>query len=671
MAKLEMSLIDYLRVIRKRKRIIFLSFILILASTIYYTTRQTPLFSSSCKVKIEQRKSVAEILTELITWSPGDEMESQANMIKSYPVMENVAEHLKLIPPVKNEAERRDPQRIATVKGLQSQIKTEQVGYTNIIEITAFSSRPEQAKELVSRVAESYKNTHHENKIREASNLKNFVKAQLDNHLIELQKAERELQEFRQQNPLVVERDLKTSSALQSDSRISSLEQEIVKTELELISLKSRYTDEHPEVMSALRKLEKARSDLSLAFRDLVEQQKELSSKEIKLIQLKRNVSVAEDLYLMFRTKYEEARILEAEKAEDVTIIEPATLPGKPIKPNVNFNILIGIISGLLIGLVMAFVTESFDTSIGRIDDIEELIKVPVLGIIPNTGLEKGARKHLDFFRKKKERKPQAELSQESLVTLFDPSSIAAEAYKSLRTNIDLTGLKKFGNCIVITSAAPQEGKTQTLCNLGITFAQSGQKTLIIGSDFRKPMIYRLFGLSRSPGLTEILIGSIPWKEAVNTATDMLMGSLEYEKVLKTKGIENLHIITCGEHTPTPSELLSFPEMDELIKELKKNYDLILLDSAPTLPVTDSAILGAKADGTILVYQAGKTSRNALIRSKAQLENVNARVLGIVINNLKAQYIEDITPDQRYRYYRYYGEKKKKKKDDKTYLSGL
>jgi len=98
-----------------------------------------------------------------------------------------------------------------------------------------------------------------------------------------------------------------------------------------------------------------------------------------------------------------------------------------------------------------------------------------------------------------------------------------------------------------------------------------------------------------------------------------------------------------------------------LIKEFKENFDAILLDSPPTLPVTDSAILGTKADGVILVYQAGRTSRHALVRAKIQLENVNARILGIVINNLKAEFIEDVTPYQRYRYYGYYGEKEKKK----------
>ena len=661
-----MNLTDYLRVIRKRKRIIVLSFVLVFASTIYYTSQQIPIYSTFCKVKIEQRKSVAEILTELITWSPGDEMASQANIITSYEVIEKAAEKLGYIDTIdpsmegeERERKKRAPQRMARVKGYQGLITTEQIERTNIIAITATSSDPKQATDLVNKVAEVYKDTHYENKRKEASNVKNFVKTQLDSYAWELEKSEKELQRFRQENPLVVERSTVTAAPVQTDARISSLEQEIVKSELEMISLKSKFTDIHPQVISLTRKLEKSKLDLSGAISLLSAQLKELSTKEIRLIQLKRNVTMAEDIYTMFRTKYEEARILEAEKAHDVSIIERATEPQSPIKPNRNLNMIIGIFSGLLIGLIMAFISESLDTTIGRIDDIEELLKVPVLGIIPSTELEKRKRGFMSTFKKGEKTSEDIDLHK-NLVALFEPTSIAAEAYKSLRTNLDLTGLKKVGNAIVITSAAPQEGKTQTLCNLGIAMAQAGQRVIIIGSDFRKPMIHKLFGLKRSPGLSEVLIGKTPWKKVVNTATDILLGGLEYEKILKTPGIENLHIITCGERTPNPAELLSFPEMNDLIQELKQEFDVILFDSSPTLPVTDPAILGAKADGVILVYQAGKTARQALFRAKIQLENVNVKIIGVVINNLKAKYIEDVTPYQKYRYYGYYGEKKEK-----------
>ena len=650
--RLEMKLTDYLRVIRKRMRIIILSVFLVMASTIYYTNKQIPIYRTSCRVKIEQRKSVAEILTELVTWSPGDVIASQANFIKSYPIMEKVAERLKAINPEMGES-----QRMGIIKGLQAQITTGQIEITNIIAITAVSSKPIQATNLVNTVAEVYADFHFEDKKREAAQTKNFVKGQLDNYLNELRESEMALQRFRQEYPLVMERDITAGNPIQNDPRITSLKQEIVKLDLELISLKSKYTDMHPAVEAVMRKLFKAKEDLYEAINQVAAQQKDLSVKEIRLVQLKRNITLATEMYSMFRTKHEEARILEAEKARDVTVIERASVPTNPISPNVSSNIMIGILSGLLIGFIMAFVTESLDTSIGRVDDIEEMLQVPVLGIIPSTTMEKG-KKYRKTKPKKGEQLVDGASIQSRLVTLFKPSSIAAEAYKSLRTNLDLTGLKKTGNSIVITSAAPKEGKTQTLCNLAIAMAQAGQRVVLVGSDFRKPAVFKLFGLQRSPGLSEVLIGNVPWKEALNTVTDMLIGGFEYERILRARGIENIHIITCGERTPNPSELLNLDEMNNLIQELKQNFDVVLLDCPPTLPVADSAILGAKVDGVILVYQAGKTSRYALLRTKNQLEHLNVKIMGVVINNLKPRLIEDVTPYQRYRYYGYYGEKK-------------
>ena len=172
MPKIEMNLTDYLRVIRKRKRIIALSFILVFASTIYYTTQQTPEYMTSCKVKIEQRKSVAEILTELITWSPGDEMVSQANIITSYEVIKKATIKLGYLDPNMAESE-----EMPIVKSYQGQIATEQIEMTNIIAITATSSNPEVAAKLVNTVAQVYKETHFENKKKEASNEENLLKS--------------------------------------------------------------------------------------------------------------------------------------------------------------------------------------------------------------------------------------------------------------------------------------------------------------------------------------------------------------------------------------------------------------------------------------------------------------------------------------------------------------
>ena len=195
MPKIEMNLVDYMRVLRKRKRVLILTVILVFISVTYYTYRQTPIYSASSKVKIEQRKSVAAILTELITWSPGDEMASQATIINSFRVLERVAEKENLIDPDMDEMEVGN-----RIRGLQSQIETEQIGFTNIIMITATSDDPEQAMRLANLVADEYIDWHFENKRQEAFNVKTFVGEQLNTYYQELDASEKALQEFQQQS---------------------------------------------------------------------------------------------------------------------------------------------------------------------------------------------------------------------------------------------------------------------------------------------------------------------------------------------------------------------------------------------------------------------------------------------------------------------------------------
>ena len=306
MAKIEMNLGDYWRVVRKRKYIIILSLLFVIAATYFYTSRQTPVYSTSCKVKIEQRKSVAAVLTELITWSPGDEMASQANIINSYQTVEKVAEELKYFNSSMTAAE-----RMAVTKRLQGQIKTEQVGNTSIISITVTSPSAETAAMLANTVASVYVKSHFENKKKEASNVKEFIKNQLDNYLKELQDAELTLENFRRENPLAIEGDL-NSAPLQSDPLVTSLNQEIVKTETELMTARSKYTDEHPDVIALKQRLAKAKDDLTKTLGRMTESHKDLSTKGVRLIQLKRNMASANDIYSMFKKNYEEARILEA-----------------------------------------------------------------------------------------------------------------------------------------------------------------------------------------------------------------------------------------------------------------------------------------------------------------------------------------------------------------------
>lgn len=230
-----------------------------------------------------------------------------------------------------------------------------------------------------------------------------------------------------------------------------------------------------------------------------------------------------------------------------------------------------------------------------------------------------------------------------SIVT-DDPKSPITEAYKTLRSNIQFSSLDKKIQTIVVTSSGPGEGKTTTATNLAVVMAQSGNRTIIIDCDLRKPNIHKTFGLSNQKGLSNMLIN-----EAV------------LSEVVQKTNVENLHVITLGVRPPNPSELLGSAKMKNFVESLKTEYDFVILDTPPVILVTDALILSQYADGCLLVVSAGETNKDAVLKAKKLLENVNSNILGIVMNKL------DITKNRYYGYYNYYyseeGEPKKMKKN--------
>src|SRR5204863_5959315 len=187
------------------------------------------------------------------------------------------------------------------------------------------------------------------------------------------------------------------------------------------------------------------------------------------------------------------------------------------------------------------------------------------------------------------------------------------------------------------TSPTLQEGKTTTIVNLALTLAQSGQRTLLVGGNLRRPSIHRFFGIEREPGLSDILVGSTAWRDCVRTVADVLMGRFEMEDIMAAPGLDNLHIIEAGPVPANPSELLSTPAMAAFLRAVRDEYDIVLIDTPPVLPVTDSAIVGSQVDGVVLVYQAGKVGRLVLKRAKVHVENVGGKVWGVVLNDVKTE----------------------------------
>jgi len=187
--------------------------------------------------------------------------------------------------------------------------------------------------------------------------------------------------------------------------------------------------------------------------------------------------------------------------------------------------------------------------------------------------------------------------------------------------------------------------------NLGMSLAQDHKRVVLIDADLRKPSIHTMLGISKHPGLTEILTGQQPWRDVVRTATDLVLGGLRIDQLPAFSSLDNLHVITGGHISDAPSELLSTQAMKDLIVDLRASYDVVLLDVPPVLPIADALVLGAIMDGSLLVYQAGNVGREVLKRVKFLLDNVGTKTVGVVLNNVTAE----VNPDYlRHSYYYYH-----------------
>ncbi|MGL4656087.1 MAG: CpsD/CapB family tyrosine-protein kinase [Sarcina sp.] len=211
-----------------------------------------------------------------------------------------------------------------------------------------------------------------------------------------------------------------------------------------------------------------------------------------------------------------------------------------------------------------------------------------------------------------------------------EPKSIAAETYKTLRTNIQYSTYDKSLQTIVITSTQPGEGKSTTAGNLAISLGMDGKNVLLVDCDLRKPSIHKKFKISNVKGLSEVILGK--------------------EKLLETVQAYNGHldILTSGKIPPNPSEMLGSSNMERLLKELKEHYDYIILDAPPVLAVTDAQILGTKADGAVFVVKAGVAKKEQILQAKSQLDKVKVQIVGTVLNAVD-------TKDSKNQYYYYYG----------------
>jgi len=390
------------------------------------------------------------------------------------------------------------------------------------------------------------------------------------------------------------------------------------------------------EVEASIQALLPKVAALKKIVEDYNQELEKIPERSLKLARLERAARLDEKITLMMKEKYEETRITEVGQLGNVRIIDPAKPDYIPIKPKKQMNILLGIMMGLGLGIAVTFILEYFDNSVRSAADIERL-GIPILGSIPviridQTNLRLGNNGKHHHSNQSNSEDAKALVSR--LITHFAPKSPISEAYRSLRTSIQYARADSPLKTIVITSPGPQEGKSTTVANLAITIAQMGAKTLLVDTDLRRPILHSIFNISRTKGISNLLVGKA-----------------DIDEVIFKTDIDNLFILPSGTLPPNPSELLGSVAMKQCIGELKKRFDVVLFDSPPIMAVTDAAVISSEVDGVILVVKAGQTDRNAVQRSFEILRNIPNRILGALLNVVN---VEGFYGSYYYYYYHYY-----------------
>ncbi|MEW6667869.1 MAG: polysaccharide biosynthesis tyrosine autokinase [Thermodesulfobacteriota bacterium] len=407
---------------------------------------------------------------------------------------------------------------------------------------------------------------------------------------------------------------------------------QMVAIESELKTLQKRKVQEVERVINSLRNEYRVALARENSLKAALERQKkeslDLNQKAIEFGVLQREAESARQMYELLIKRFKETSLAEEMKTGNIRIIDRAEVPKDPVKPKKGLNILLAALVGLVAGTGMAFFFEYLDNTIKLPEDIKRHLRVPYLGPVPAFAMDGAGR---DQGTAKPE-----------LVTLHSPKSTASEAYRGIRTSILFSSAESQPQVILVSSAGPQEGKTVTCANLAVTMAQSGNRVLLLDCDMRKPNIHRVFGIPREKGLSNLLVGSSELKD-----------------VLIPTSVPNLDAILCGPVPPNPSELLGSGRMQRLLTALRKSYTRILIDSPPATAVTDAVILAKLADSILLVVRAGDTPREIVKNGLGQFQNVNAHVMGVILNGV------DMGRDGYYYYqyyYYYYGEEGPKKR---------
>ncbi|MCB9476031.1 MAG: polysaccharide biosynthesis tyrosine autokinase [Deltaproteobacteria bacterium] len=669
---------DYLRVLYKRRWTLASFFFIVVTIITLGAFMQTSIYQAAATVQILPEAPKVVNFKEVVAlgsnnyWANKEYYETQFRIIRSRSVTSEVLQKLDLLDkePYKSS---KDPETT-----LADQIRVEPVKNSQLVAISVEHPNPELAAELANTVAETYRDQNLRRTRSATEDVGKWLVNEGGEQREKLEKSEAKLQEFLETHEVLsfdekynvalrkftkfsealdeAKRRRIESQAAYEDSRalqssgkammipevmanelVQQLRNERVLAEQEMAKLRLKYKALHPRIRALQEQIDlldekiggeinntvgtirtqyilaqSQEEELSKAVEEARNDAQQLNQLKTQYNVLRRDVDDNQGLYDELSKRAKETEITGNLAANNIVIIERARVPEHHIKPRRRTNVMLGILLGIVGGIGLAFFLEYLDNTIKTQLDIERITDVPFLGIIPS-------------FQSDED-----EGVFEDLHTHLHPKSSITESCRAIRTNIMYSSPGQEIHRLLVTSAGPQEGKSTTVINMGITFAQGGRRVCIVDSDLRRPRLHKAFNIDRSRGLTSLV-----------------MGESELEETVMATEVPNLFLLPSGPIPPNPAELLGSEQCHETLRRLDEHFDLVLFDSPPVVAVTDAAVLSRLVDGTIVVVKAGKTTTEMFKKALRQLEDVKSHTLGSILNDFNLR-------GEGYRYYYYY-----------------
>jgi capsular exopolysaccharide synthesis family protein len=668
----------------RRRRIILLAIMLCLAAAWGYLQVVKPAYTSTSRLYVEQTgPKIITDSTGVMTQSK-NYLFTQRELLKSTPILSEAlgkrgVRQMRIFENVDN-----------PIVHLKTNLDVQVGKKDDLISISFDAEDPEESARLVNNVVDAYVSYHAQQKRSTAGTVLNILQNEKTRQDAELTAKLDAMLKFKQTNGALLFEDSKGNIIIQSLARLSealteaqlekieakaaleaakvtlndpqkvweliearnpggrsaafydrdaNLRADINRMETRLIALKTEYTSDHPVVRTIRDKIDHLKTQLTAREKDLVEaylafsheqeavakrkeaqiqamfenqQQKaqDVNLKAAQFMVLQSDLTRTERLCDILDSRIKELNVTENTGALNINVLETARMEAEPTSPKIGRTIVTAIAGGLALGVFMGLVRNQTDKRFHSAVEISSVLDIPILGSVPRV------------------RGKQSPFTRGQAVAL-EPVSHIAEAYRTIRTATYFSVPDEQTGTLLITSPVQGDGKTTLVGNLAIAVALAGKRTLVIDADFRKPMQHKVFGVPLEPGLV-----------------DVLSGDKSLDEVILQTAIDDLDILTVGSIPQNPSELLNSSAFARILDELPQRYDRILLDSPPVIPVTDSSILAARCDATILVLKAGTSKRKVAQEACNKLLGVGATILGAVVNAVPRG-------EDRYGYYGY------------------